>query len=116
MRERDAVGLLAEWRERFAELFAGHEGTVVVGNNGAVRGLGAHYLCGWELGVAGILFTENDQTLALVRVSEQKRQGMPVNAGVLRCWPGVMRFNKLLLRSQALELLGQSKRAGVVEK
>ena len=37
MRERDALGLFAEWRERFAELFAGHEGTVVVGDNGAGR-------------------------------------------------------------------------------
>ena len=56
MRERDAVGLLAEWRERFAELFAGHEGTVAGGDNGAVGGLSAHYLCGWELGATGILF------------------------------------------------------------
>ena len=87
MRERDALGLFAEWRERFAELFAGHEGTVVVGDNGAVGGLGAHYLCGWELGVAGILFAKNDKTLALARVSEQKRPGMPANAGVLRFCP-----------------------------
>ena len=66
--------------------------------------------------MAGILFAENDQTLALARVSEPKRPGMPVNAGVLRRWPSVTRAKKLLLRSQALDLLHQSKRAGVVEK